>query len=130
MRLTKRQLKRIIKEEISKSRRRSIRESFKSNPNMRGQEYFTSDQDINSAADQMVGDIISDYGQEVLQSLANMRMGASELEELAGGWSDSPEAEAVSEAFESMDIDGSGNYPTNEIARALANAIKRAGLRS
>ena len=129
MRLSKRQLKRIIREEYSHLKRRGlIKEmAFQSNPNMQGQEYFTKDQDINSAADQMVADILSDYGPQVLQNLYDMELGSREVDALAMGWDETPEAEAVTEAFESMDIQGSGNYPTDKIATALAFAIEKAG---
>ena len=128
MRLSKRQLKRIIREEYSKLKQRGlIKEmAFQSNPNMQGQEYFTKDQDIHSAADQMVGDILSDYGPQVMQNLYDMDLTAQGIDDM---WGDSPEVEAVMKAYESMDIDGSGNYPTNEVPAALARAIGKAGRR-
>lgn len=128
MRLSKRQLKRIIREEYSRLKRRGlIKEmAFQSNPNMQGQEYFTKDQDIHSAADQMVGDILSDYGPQVMQNLYDMDLTARDIDDM---WGDSPEVEAVMEAYESMDIAGSGNYPTSQIPAALARAIAKAGRR-
>ena len=131
MRLSKRQLKRIIREEYSKLKQRGlIKEmAFQSNPNMQGQEYFTKDQDIHSAADQMVGDILSDYGPQVIQNLYDMDLTARDIDDMASGWDETPEAEAVMEAYESMDIAGSGNYPGDEVAAALARAIGKAGRR-
>ena len=129
MRLTKRQLKRIIREEYSRLKRKGlIKEmAFQSNPNMQGQEYFTKDQTVHSAALQMVEDMISDYGLEVVENLHAMNLTARDIDDMAGGWDDSPEAEAVSDAFESMDIEGSGNYPAQDVAQALAQALGQAG---
>jgi hypothetical protein len=62
-----------------------------------------------------------------LQNLYDMDLTARDIDRLASGWDETPEAEAVSDAFESMDIQGSGNYPGDEVAAALARAIEKAG---
>ena len=128
MRLSKRQLKRIIREEYSRLKRRGlIREmsQWQENPNMIGQEYYTSDMDVHAAADQEMEAIRSDYGQDVLDNLCAMNLSAQDIDDMAGGWGETIEEEAIADVYESMDLEGSGNYAGADVAQAIASALKR-----
>ena len=126
MRLSKRQLKRIIREEYSRLKRRGlIKESkgYMVNDAMGGPENqsFPAGTSVQQAADQMVSDMQSDYP-GVLEELQSMSLSVDDLDMMAmDGMTDL--GEAVSEAIEFMDIDGSGNFEYRSCLTALHQAI-------
>ena len=132
MRLSKRQLKRIIREEYSKLKRRGLikesrrtrrygrrvlREQWMENPD--GE--FPEGTPIDQAAQDTLEYIIDDYGEEVAGDIAGLaRVGISFL---AIGEGDEEENYAAAEALESMDYQGSGNYEINAAGKALQKAF-------
>ena len=138
MRLTKRHLKRIIREEYSKLKRRGLikenrrtrrygrrvlREQWMMNDGMGGPEdqEFPEGTPIEQAAQETLEYIISDYGEEVAGDIAGLaRVGISFL---AIGEGDEEENYAAAEALESMDYQGSGNYEINAAGKALQKAF-------
>jgi len=130
MRLSKRQLKRIIREEYSRLKRRGlISESpfagrgWQLNTGMGGPEdqSFPEGTSVQAAADQMVKDMQSDYP-GALEELQALKPTVQDLERMASSMEDEVE-EAVGEALEYMDIDGSGNFAYQSCLSALEAAI-------
>lgn len=128
MRITKRQLKRIIREEYSRLKRRGlikemVGKGYMINDAMGGPEdqSFPAGTTVQQAADQMVSDMQADYP-GVLESLQSMNLSVDELQTL-GYDAMIEEGEAVAEALEYMDIDGSGNFEHRSCVTALHQAI-------
>ena len=129
MRLTKRQLKRIIREEYSRLKRRGLikegipGKGYMVNDAMGGPEdqSFPAGTTVAQAADQMVSDMQSDYP-GVLEDLQSMSLSVDALERMAMSMEDEA-GEAVGEALEYMDIEGSGNFESRSCAVALHSAI-------
>ena len=136
MRLTKRQLKRIIKEEYSRLKRRGLlKESpqWQMNHDMGGPE----DQDcpegtsIEECADTWVQYSIDVYGPGVIESIGDfVRPGrGQDLHDYIDFESQHDyvvtASEAISECLEGMDIQGSGNWNRMDAANALADAFLR-----
>lgn len=140
MRLTKGQLKRIIREEYSRLKRRGLvkesrrtrrfgrrgrllREShWQMNPAMGGPEDqpFPEGTSIDQAAQETVDYILSDYGPEVVTAIAqSCRIGRG----LQSADGDEDMEYAISDALESMDVDGSGNYEYSAAEQALVAAF-------
>ena len=136
MRLTKRQLKRIIREEYSRLKRRGlITESavWQMNHDMGGPE----DQDcpegtsIEQCADTWVQHSIDAYGPGVIESIGDfVRPGrGQDLHDYIDF--ESPHdyvvtaSEAISDCIEGMDIRGSGNWDRMDAMNALADAFLR-----
>ena len=130
MRLSKRQLKRIIREEYSKLKRRGlIKESaWQMNPNMGGPE----DQDcqegtsIEDCAKGWAEAMMSDYGVDAIADIQDFvrpssRGGAQDVISMCQDESDA--GYACMDSLEGMDIEGSGNWPHDAAAAALADAF-------
>ena len=128
MRLSKRQLKRIIREEYSRLKRQDLitemmGKGYMINDAMGGPEdqSFPAGTTVQQAADQMVRDMQADYP-GVLEELQSMNLSVDDLEMMAmDGMTDV--GEAVAEAIEFMDIDGSGNFEFRSCITALHSAI-------
>tara|TARA_A200000159_G_C7179073_1_gene278749 strand:+ start:224 stop:697 length:474 start_codon:yes stop_codon:yes gene_type:complete len=142
MRLTKGQLKRIIREEYSRLKRRGLlsESQWHMNTAMGGPEgqSFPEGTTVQQAAHQMVMDINADYP-GVMTQLSDIRPDIHDLEMMANGqfkysnWLradlEDTVPEAVAEALEYMDIDGSGNFEYNACLSALEQAINgRSGM--
>ena len=129
MRLTKRQLKRIIKEEYTRLKRRGLinemglRKGYMVNDAMGGPEdqSFPAGTTVQQAADQMVSDMQADYP-GALEELQAMNLSVDDLERL-GFNMEGEVGEAVGEAIEYMDIEGSGNFESRACVTALHQAI-------
>jgi len=137
MRLSKRQLKRIIREEYSRLKRRGlIKESavWQMNPNMGGPE----DQDcpegtsIEECAQGWVDEAIAIHGEGIIESIGDfVRPGnGADIIEFARDTNSQHDyvraaAEALSECLEGMSIEdnASGNWPLKAAAAALADAF-------
>ena len=132
MRLTKRHLKRIIREEYSRLKRRGlISESavWQHNPNMEEQD-CPEGTPIETCADTWAQYICDAYGYDVLFDVKHrtpQRDGPSGLEAVSNAEDDG--GYAVSECLEGMDIEGSGNWNYDDALVALFDAIKRANPR-
>ena len=128
MRLSKRQLKRIIREEYSRLKRQGLitemmGRGYMINDAMGGPEdqSFPAGTTVQQAADQMVSDMQADYP-GALEELQSMNLSVDDLEMMAmDGMTDV--GEAVAEAIEYMDIDGSGNFEFRSCITALHSAI-------
>ena len=127
MRLSKRQLKRIIREEYSRLKRRGLitemmGKGYMINDAMGGPEdqAFPAGTTVQQAADQMVGDMQIDYP-GCLEELQSMGLSVNELESLAMGMDEL--GECVGDALEFMDIGGSGNFEARSCVTALHQAI-------
>lgn len=148
MRMTKRQLKRIIREEYSRLKRnglikesrttrrnrrtRLLRESqWQMNHSMGGPEdqYYPEGTSIEDAAKQAVEDIRSDYGEGVLANLSDLIFRGEHMDEALYqfGEEEGDELFALQDALEGGDIGGSGNYEYGAWKNALGDAIGRAG---
>ena len=128
MRLTKRQLKRIIREEYSRLKRRGLLKEmtgkgYMVNDAMGGPEdqAFPAGTTVQQAADQMVSDMQADYP-GALEELQAMNLSVDDLERMAMNMEDEI-GEAVGEAIEYMDIEGSGNFESRSCVTALHQAI-------
>ncbi len=130
MRLTKRQLKRIIREEYSRlKRRRLIKESsWQLNPEMGGPENQDCQEgtSIEECAQTWVQYAMATFGIDAISDIQDYvrpstRDGGKDIIEMSR---DETEAGyACSECLEGMDINGSGNWPYEEAANALADAF-------
>jgi len=148
MRLTKRQLKRIIREEYSRLKRRGlIKEGRNTRRNRRGRllresqwqmnhdmggpedQYYPEGTSIEDAAKQAVEDIRADYGEGVLANLSDFIFRGEHMDQALAqfGEDEGDELFALQDALEGGDIGGSGNYEYGAWKNALGNAIGRAG---
>ena len=123
MRITKRQLRKIIRRTLTES-------TWRMNDGMGGpqDQVFPSGTSIDVAADQMIVDMDNDYPGSAAEAASILRspndlegnlytLGLSE--ETAG---------AIDDALESLDAEGSGNFEFLACCKALFNAINaRAG---
>ena len=141
MRLSKLQLKRIIREEYSRLKRRGLisetrrtrrnrrvlREQWMHNDGMGGPEdqEFPEGTPIEQAAKETVEYIASDYGAEVVQVISDNCMAGMSLDLMSEDEDDV--GYAASEALEAMDYQGSGNYEIGAAAFALETAFARYG---
>ena len=128
MRLTKRQLKRIIREEYTRLKRRGLinemtGKGYMVNDAMGGPEdqAFPAGTTVRQAADQMVSDMQADYP-GALEELQAMNLSVDDLERMAMNM-EGEIGEAVGEAIEYMDIEGSGNFESRSCVTALHGAI-------
>ena len=127
MRLTKRQLKRIIREEYSRLKRRGLikESSWQMNPNVEEQDCpeGTPIEDCAATWGQYARDV---YGDSAIQDIQDYvrpssRGGGNDVMDMAGD--DTEAGYACSECLEGMSIDGSGNWPEAEAAAALADVF-------
>ena len=130
MRLTKRQLKRIIKEEYSRLKRRGlIKEAAKW---MYNEEMGPDGQDcpegtsIEDCAKGWVEASISDYGPEILEDICDFvrpssRGGGKDIMSMSND--DTDAGYALMDCLEGMSIDGSGNWNEADAAAALADVF-------
>lgn len=128
MRLTKRTLKRIIREEYTRLKRQGlinemVGKGYMINDAMGGPEdqSFPEGTTVQQAADQMVSDMQADYP-GALEELQSMNLSVDELESIGFDMEDEI-GEAVGEAIEYMDIEGSGNFESRSCVTALHQAI-------
>ena len=128
MRLSKRQLKRIIREEYSRLKRQGLitemmGKGYMINDAMGGPEdqSFPAGTTVRQAADQMVRDMQADYP-GCLEELQSMNLSVDELERMGFNMEDEL-GECVGEAIEFMDIEGSGNFESRSCVTALHGAI-------
>ena len=128
MRLTKRQLKIIIREEYSRLKRQGlinemVGKGYMINDAMGGPEYqsFPAGTTVQQAAAQMVSDMQADYP-GCLEQLQAMNLSVDELEMMGFNMEDEL-GECVGEAIEYMDIEGSGNFESRSCVTALHQAI-------
>ena len=139
MRLTRGQLKRIIREEYSRLKRRGLikesrrsrrfgrrvlREQWMMNSAMGGPEdqEFPEGTPIDQAAEDTVDFIESDYGADVVMAIAqSCRIGRG----LQSADGDEDMEYAISDALESMDVEGSGNYEYGAAQQALIAAFSK-----
>ena len=128
MRLTKRQLKRIIREEYTRLKRRGLinemaGKGYMVNDAMGGPEdqSFPAGTTVQQAADQMVSDMQADYP-GALEELQSLNLSVDDLERMAMNM-EGEIGEAVGEAIEYMDIEGSGNFESRSCVTALHQAI-------
>jgi len=130
MRLTKRQLKRIIREEYSRLKRRGlIRESavWQFNPEM-GEDGQDCEEGtpIEACAATWVQYAIDSFGEGVIEEIGDFvrpssRGGGKDIIDMSRDESDA--GYALGECLEGMDINGSGNWERNAAADALADAF-------
>ena len=129
MRLSKRQLKRIIKEEYSRLKRRGlIKESAwqyneAMGPDGQDCEEGTS---IEQCAATWVEAMMSDYGPEILEDICDFvrpssRGGGQDVIDMSMDETDA--GYCLMDCLEGMDIEGSGNWPHDAAAAALADAF-------
>ena len=130
MRLSKRQLKRIIREEYSRLKRRGlIKESavWQMNPNMPADAQDCEEgTPIEACAATWVEYAIQSYGEDILEDIGDFvrpstRGGGQDIISMSRDESDA--GYALSECLEGMDINGSGNWNENDAAAALADAF-------
>ena len=126
MRLTKRTLKRIIREEYSRLKRRGlIREAavWQFNPEM-GEDGQDCEEgtSIKDCAATWVEYIADSYGDEMVRTLARDLVDGESVEWASN--QDQEEGYAIGECLEGMDIRGSGNWDRREAAKALAIALR------
>ena len=76
---------------------------------------------VQQAADQMVSDMQADYP-GALEELQAMNLSVDDLERMGMNMEDEV-GEAVGEALEYMDIEGSGNFESRSCVTALHQAI-------
>lgn len=130
MRLTKRQLKRIIREEYSRLKRRGLlKESamWQFNPNMGedGQD-CQEGTSIEECAQTWVQYVLESFGVDAIAEIQDFvrpssRGGAEDIIHISRG--DDDAAYGCSECLEGMDIEGSGNWDKMDAAAALADAF-------
>ena len=128
MRITKRRLKKIIREEYTRLKRQGLLnevsgKGYMINDAMGGPEdqAFPAGTTVQQAADQMVRDMQMDYP-GALEELQSMNLSVRDLDMMAmDGMTDV--GEAVAEAIEYMDIEGSGNFDGQACITALHQAI-------
>jgi len=127
MRLTKRQLKRIIREEYSRLKRRGLikESSWQMNPNVEVQD-CEEGTPIEQCAETWGQYARDAYGDGVIQDIQDFvrpssRGGGQDVMDMAGD--DTEAGYACSECLEGMDINGSGNWPKVEAAAALADVF-------
>ena len=135
MRLSKRQLKRIIREEYSRLKRRGlIKESavWQFNPEMgEGGQDCEEGTSIEQCAATWVEYTVDSYGAQALSDICDFvrpssRGGGRDVIDMSGDESDA--GYACSECLEGMDINGSGNWDRQAAADALADAFCSAGM--
>lgn len=138
MRLTKLQLKRIIRETLKRQgalregrygRGRLLRESgWQMNPEMGGPEdqFYPEGTSIRQAASEAISYISKTYGDHILLNCAEFCRTGADCIKLARGWD--TEGEAMSDVLESGDIRGSGNYDLNAFADELARQFSKMGV--
>ena len=123
MRITRRQLRNMIRKTIVES-------VWMMNDGMGGPEdqAFPDGTPIDVAANQMVIDMDNDYPGSAGEAASILRTPSDLQGNLYGlGLSDET-AEAIDEALEALDVEGSGNYDYDACCEALFNAINaRAG---
>jgi len=129
MRLSKRQLKRIIREEYSRLKRQGlIKEStWQFNPNMGedGQD-CQEGTSIEECAQTWVQYVVDSYGIDAIAEIQDFvrpssRGGAEDIIQISRDSDDA--ADGCSECLEGMDIEGSGNWNKMDAAAALADAF-------
>ena len=133
MRLSKRQLKRIIREEYTRLKRRGlIKEStWQYNEAMGpGGQDCEEGTTIEQCAQTWAQATMSDYGMETIANIQDFvrpssRGGAQDVIDMSGDETD--EGYALMDCLEGMDIEGSGNWPYNDAAAALADAFVSLG---
>lgn len=128
MKITKRRLKRIIREEYTRLKRQGlinemVGKGYMINDAMGGPEdqSFPAGTTVQQAADQMVSDMQADYP-GCLEELQAMNLSVQDLENLAFSMDDEL-GECVGDAIEYMDIEGSGNFESRSCVTALHQAI-------
>ena len=129
MRLTKRQLKRIIREEYSRLKRRGLikESSWQFNPAMGEDGQDCEEGTTIEQCAQTWGQYARDsYGDGAIQDIQDYvrpskRGGGADVIDMAGD--DTDAGYACSECLEGMDINGSGNWPREEAAAALADVF-------
>lgn len=138
MRLTKGQLKRIIRETLNRQgllregrygRGRLLRESgWQMNPEMGGPEdqFYPEGTPIRQAASEAVHYITREYGEDILLNCAELCRTGADCIKLARDMS--TEGEAMSDVLESGDVQGSGNYDLQAFADELARQFSRMGV--
>ena len=136
MRLSKRQLKRIIREEYSRLKMKGLisENLWRMNPRVGGpgEQFFPEGTTVEEAAHEMVMMINSDYP-GVMTQLSQMNPSIRDLEMMSLGqfqytnWLradlEDKTLQAVAEALEYMDIGGSGNFSYKASILALWQAI-------
>lgn len=130
MRITNRNLQRIIREEYSRLKRRGlIKESavWQYNREM-GEDGQDCEEgtSIEECAATWVQSTIDSYGEDVIYEIGDFvrpssRGGGIDIVEMSRD--DSDAGDALSECLEGMDIRGSGNWDKNLAANALADAF-------
>ena len=128
MRLSKRQLKRIIREEYSRLKRRGlIKESavWQRNPHM-GEQDCEEGTSIEECAATWVEYTIQSYGMQAISDIQDFvrpssRGGGQDIISMSQDESDA--GYSCQECLEGMDIDGSGNWDYMDAANALADAF-------
>ena len=118
MKLSKMQLKRIIRKTLNES-------VWMMNDGMGGPEdqAFPEGTSIDDAARQMVIDMDNDFPGSASEAASILRSPFDLQDNLYGlGLSDET-AEAIDEALEALDVEGSGNYDYDACCEALFNAI-------
>ena len=131
MRLTKRHLKRIIREEYSRLQRRGLLSEtavWQHNPNMEVQDCpeGTSIEECADTWAQYIADMDYDALYEI-KHRAPMKDGYDTLEYIMRTGDHC--AQLLEECMEGMDIEGSGNWNYDDALKALFFAIKRANPR-
>lgn len=125
MRLTKKQLKRIIREEYSRLKRRGLISEgrYQHNDAMGGPEdqSFPPGTTVAAAAAEMVEHMKADYP-GVFEQLQEIQPSTRDLE-MMNQVPEDQVSQAVAEALEYMDIDGSGNFEYRACLSALEQAI-------
>lgn len=127
MRLSKRQLKRIIREEYSRLKRRGLikESSWQMNPNVEEQD-CAEGTPIEECAATWGEYAMQVYGIDAIVDIQDFvrpssRGGAQDVMDMSED--DTDAGYALSECLEGMDINGSGNWPIEEAAAALADVF-------
>ena len=125
MRLSKRQLKRIIREEYSRLKRRGLIKESYSNPN------FDSEWDIDdegmplqSLEDCAAQQVSAYFNASVMADLENCGIvSPTDLDNAASKGCAPETVEAIEYAFEGLDMDGSGHWEYHDYSKALYDAL-------
>ena len=125
MRLSKRQLKRIIREEYTRLKRRGlIKESF-DNPNL-DSEWDIDDEGmpLQSLADCAADQVAEYFTDSVMADLdACGIVSPSDLDNALSKGCSEETHEAIQMAFEGLDMDGSGHWEYQDYTKALYDAM-------
>ena len=125
MRLSKRQLKRIIREEYSRLRRRGLIKESYAYPNF-DSTWDTDEEDMPlQSLEECAADQVSNYfDASIIADLQKCGIASgTDLDNAASKGCAEPTLEAIQYAFEGLDKDGSGHWDYHDYKDALYDAL-------